>query len=111
MNFETVSKFDKEVKKLSKKYNLIKQDLKDFVLNFDTVHQEAITIKNNLYKVRLSNSNKNKGKSAGYRVYYYLKIDDTVYLLTIYDKSQIESINENLLTQYINEIEKSNMNK
>jgi len=107
VNFETVTRFDKEVKKLSKKYNLIKEDLKDFILNFDDIHQEAITIKSNLYKVRLSNSNKNKGKSAGYRVYYYVKINETVYLLTIYDKSQIESINENTLTQYIEELSKN----
>ncbi|MDC0932700.1 hypothetical protein OAR97_02525 [Arcobacteraceae bacterium] len=106
MNFETVTRFDKEVKKLSKKYNLIKEDLNNFVLDFDTIHQEATTIKNNLYKVRLSNSNKNKGKRAGYRIYYYLKVNDTVYLLTIYDKSQIESINENTLNQYIEELSK-----
>jgi len=106
VNFETVTRFDKEVKKLSKKYNLIKEDLNNFVLDFDTIHQEATTIKNNLYKVRLSNSNKNKGKRAGYRIYYYLKVNDTVYLLTIYDKSQIESINENTLNQYIEELSK-----
>lgn len=107
MNFETVQRFDKEVKKLSKKYNLIKEDLNNFILDFDTIHQEATSIKNNLYKVRLSNSNKNKGKRAGYRIYYYLKINDTVYLLTIYDKSQIESINENTLNQYIEELSKT----
>ncbi len=106
MNFETVSRFDKEVKKLSKKYNLIKEDLNNFVVDFDNIHKEATSIKNNLYKVRLSNSNKNKGKRAGYRIYYYLKINDTVYLLTMYDKSQIESINENTLNQYIEELSK-----
>ena len=106
MNFETVSRFDKEVKKLSKKYNLIKEDLNNFVVDFDNIHKEATSIKKNLYKVRLSNSNKNKGKRAGYRIYYYLKINDTVYLLTIYDKSQIESINENTLNQYIEELSK-----
>jgi mRNA-degrading endonuclease RelE of RelBE toxin-antitoxin system len=107
VNFETVVKFDKEVKKLSKKYNLIKEDLNNFILDFDTIHQEATSIKNNLYKVRLSNSNKNKGKRAGYRIYYYLKINDTVYLLTIYDKSQIENINENTLNQHIEELSKT----
>ena len=106
MNFETVSRFDKEVKKLSKKYNLIKEDLNNFVVDFDTIHKEATSIKNNLYKVRLSNSNKNKGKRAGYRIYYYLQINDTVYLLIIYDKLQIESINENTLNQYIEELSK-----
>ena len=106
MNFETVSRFDKEVKKLSKKYNLIKEDLNNFVVDFDNIHKEATSIKNNLYKVRLSNSNKNKGKRAGYRIYYYLQINDTVYLLIIYDKLQIESINENTLNQYIEELSK-----
>ena len=62
MNFETLSKFDKEVKKLSKKYNLIKKDLNNFILDFETIHEKAISIKDNLYKVRLSNSNKNKVK-------------------------------------------------
>ena len=81
-------------------------NLNNFVLDFDTIHQEATSIKNNLYKVRLANSNKNKGKRTGYRIYYYLKINDTVYLLTIYDKSQIESINENTLNQYIEELSK-----
>lgn len=104
MNFKTISKFDKEVKKLAKKYNLIKNDLEAFTINFNDIHQEAISIKNNLFKIRLLNSNKNKGKSAGYRVYYYLKLNDTVYLLTIYDKSQIESINETALNRYIDEI-------
>jgi mRNA-degrading endonuclease RelE of RelBE toxin-antitoxin system len=107
MNFETVTKFDKDVKKLSKKYNLIKQDLQNFILNFDDVHKEAIFIKNNLFKVRVTNSNKNKGKSSGYRIYYYLKINVAIYLLTIYDKSKIESINENSLNQYITEIMKN----
>jgi len=65
VNFETVSRFDKEVKKLSKKYNLIKEDLNNFVVDFDNIHKEATSIKNNLYKVRLSNSIKNKGKRAG----------------------------------------------
>lgn len=104
MKFETISLFDKQVKKLSKKYNLIKEDLKVFVVDFDKNHQEATTIKNNLFKVRVANSNKNKGKRAGYRIYYYMKINEIVYLLTIYDKSQIESINENILNEYINEI-------
>ena len=104
MKFETVDRFDKEVKKLSKKYNLIKQDLENFILNFNDIHTKATNITNNLYKIRLSNSNKNKGKSSGYRLYYYIKIDEYVYLLSIYDKSQMQNIDEKLLTKYINEI-------
>ncbi|MEA3353650.1 MAG: type II toxin-antitoxin system RelE/ParE family toxin [Campylobacterota bacterium] len=107
MNFKTVFLFDKQLKKLSKKYNLIKQDLTNFIQDFEHIHQTSTPIKQNIYKVRLSNSNKNKGKSAGYRVYYYLKINTTVYLLTIYDKSELETINENMLNEFIEEIEKT----
>lgn len=106
MNFETSSLFDKQSKQLSKKFNFFKNDLEDFINHFSDYHTTATNIKINLFKVRLSNSNKNKGKSAGYRIYYYLKIDDTVYLLTIYDKSQIQSINENMLIDLLKEFDK-----
>jgi mRNA-degrading endonuclease RelE of RelBE toxin-antitoxin system len=104
MKFETVSLFEKQFKKLAKKYSLIKEDISKFMTDFDNLHSQSTTIKNNLFKARLANSNKNKGKSSGYRIYYYLKINDTVYLLTIYDKSEIESINESILDEFINEI-------
>lgn len=104
MKFETVSLFEKQFKKLTKKYSLIKNDISKFITDFDTLHSQSTTIKNNLFKIRLANSNKNKGKSLGYRIYYYLKINDTVYLLTIYDNSEIESINESILDEFIDEI-------
>lgn len=104
MNFKTVPLFDKQFKKLSKKYNLIKSDIEEFIINFDELHQQATPIKSDLYKIRLTNSNKNKGKRAGYRVYYYIKIEESVYLLTIYDKSEIEMIDEKILTECIKDI-------
>ncbi len=104
MNFETLPLFDKQFKKLSKKYNLIKSDIEELITGFDELHQQATPIKSNLYKIRLANSNKNKGKSAGYRVYYYIKIEATVYLLTIYDKSEIEMIDEKILIECIKDI-------
>ncbi len=105
MNFDTSSLFDKQAKQLSKKFNLFKSDLENFVNNFEEYHATATNIKINLFKIRLSNSNKNRGKSAGYRIYYYLKVDEMVYLLTIYDKSQIESINENVLIDLVKEFD------
>lgn len=105
MNFEASLLFDKQFKQLAKKYNLIKDDLKEFIENFEDYHSTATSIKNSLFKVRLSNSNKNKGKSAGYRIYYYIKIRESVYLLTIYDKSQIESVDENVLIDLIKEFD------
>jgi mRNA-degrading endonuclease RelE of RelBE toxin-antitoxin system len=104
MNFKTVDLFDKQLKKLSKKYNLIKTDLIDFMNDFEEHHKHSISIKNNLHKVRIANSNKNKGKSAGYRIYYYVKVEDSVHLLSIYDKSELSMIDERILDQYIDQI-------
>ncbi len=101
MNFKTSELFSKQLKKLSKKYRNIKKDLLKFMNDFDEIHQNSISIKTNIFKVRLKNSDKNKGKSAGYRVYYYLKIDEEIFLLTIYDKSEIEMINEEILNKLI----------
>ena len=105
MKFKTVFLFDKQAKKLSKKYKNLKKDLINFISNFEKFHKNATKIQKNLYKVRLSNSSKNKGKRAGYRIYYYVRIEDSVYLLTIYDKSETEMIDENLLIDFIKELE------
>ena len=104
MNFKTTELFDKQAKKLGKKYRNIKSDLNTFLSNFETLHLQSTSIKKNLFKVRIANTNKNKGKSAGYRVYYYIQLEETTYLLTIYDKSEVEMINEDLLIELIEEI-------
>ncbi len=50
-------------------------------------------IGNNCYNLRLAIASKNKGKSAGARVITYLQVSKTsVYLLTIYDKSEQANI-------------------
>jgi len=104
MNFKTTELFDKQAKKLGKKYRTLKSDLKSFILNFDSLHQSSTTIQKNLYKIRVANSSKNRGKSAGYRIYYYIQLEETTYLLTIYDKSEVEMIDENLLIDLIEEL-------
>lgn len=106
MNFDTIELFDKQAKKLSKKYKNLKKDLALFITNFESIDRQATLIYENLYKVRLINSNKNKGKSSGYRVYYYVKHKENIYLVTIYDKSEITMIDESMLIKIIkNELE------
>ena len=45
-----------------------------------------------LYKVRIANTSANVGKSNGFRLIYYLAIEDEIYLLTIYSKKDDERI-------------------
>ena len=44
------------------------------------------------YKVRIANSSTNVGKSNGYRILYYVAVEDKIYLLTIYSKKDSNRI-------------------
>ena len=45
--------------------------------------------------MRITNSDKNKGKSAGYRLISYLAVaENELHLLYIYDKSKLVNITE-----------------
>ena len=45
-----------------------------------------------LYKVRIANTSANVGKSNGFRLIYYVAIEDEIYLLTIYSKKDDERV-------------------
>lgn len=60
---------------------------------------------NNCFKIRMAISSKNKGKSGGARVITYVKIvDEIVYLLSIYDKSDIDTISDGELLGRIKDL-------
>ena len=44
------------------------------------------------YKVRVANSSANVGKSNGFRLIYYLVVDEKIYLLSIYSKKDDDRI-------------------
>jgi len=47
------------------------------------------------YKIRMAVSTKGRGKSSGARVITYLKIrDEIIFLMAIYDKSEMANISE-----------------
>lgn len=99
--------FNKAVKKLKKKYKHIDDDYMNFINNIETLSDLGTNLGNNIYKVRIANSDKNSGKSSGYRLISYLKlIDNEIYLMFIYDKSEIENIHEKEIDAFILELHK-----
>ncbi len=97
MKLEVVEKslYKKVLKKLAKRYRNIEKDVDDFLNTITTKEDLGIELKSNIFKARIRNSDKHKGKSAGYRLISYLAvIDSKLYLLYIYDKSQIENLSE-----------------
>ena len=107
MNYKvaTLTLFEKKAKRLLKKYPSLKQDLIQLIDNLMQNPLQGTSLGNNFFKIRLAITSKNKGKSGGARIITYLKIiDTTVYLTSIYDKSEKENITEDELKQIFNQI-------
>jgi hypothetical protein len=94
-NIELTENFKKEAKKLIKKYASLHSELADLGDKLAAKPTLGTHLGSNVYKIRLSISSKNKGKSGGARIISFVKIiDETVYLLSIYDKGDKVDISD-----------------
>lgn len=104
MKLQVVEKilYRKSYKKLLKQYKNIGNDVDNFIDSIHIRDDLGIELKSNIFKVRIKNSDKNKGKSAGYRLISYLAIvDNQLHLLYIYDKGKIENLTENEIDKLV----------
>jgi len=94
-NVKTTNHFDKQAIKLSKRYLSIMADIETLQLSLAENAFQGDSLGNGLYKVRMAIKSKGKGKSGGARVITMVKvIDETVVLVAIYDKSDMETISD-----------------
>ncbi len=92
---KTISVFERQAKRLIKKYPSLKTEIRTLVNELKGNPKQGKEIGNNCYKVRLAIASKRKGKSGGARIITHLVLkQNTVYLLSIYDKSDIEDISD-----------------
>ena len=97
--------FERELKKLSKKYPSLKSDFSELVLSLISNPKIGKSLGNNCYKIRMAITSKKKGKSGGARIITYVQIiDERIYLLSIYDKSEITTITDNEIIGRINDL-------
>ena len=95
MNYsvKTIPKFEKNLKKLAKKYPSLKTEYIQLINSLKENPEQGTNLGRNCYKIRLSIASKGKGKSGGVRVITNIVIaGTTVYLLSIYDKSDKDSL-------------------
>ncbi|NJK95605.1 MAG: type II toxin-antitoxin system RelE/ParE family toxin [Bacteroidales bacterium] len=94
-NVYTTNFFDKELKRLSKRYPSIKNDFKALVDSLKEEPKQGQALGKDCYKIRMAISSKGKGKSGGSRVITCVKIvAESIFLLSIYDKGDKESISD-----------------
>jgi mRNA-degrading endonuclease RelE of RelBE toxin-antitoxin system len=104
MSFEiiTAPEFDKELKRLNKKYVSIKTDYVDFLLDLQDNPLQGEPLGKDCYKVRMAIESKNKGKRGGARVICYVKIIDD---LSIYDKSEQSTMKDKDISKRLKSFE------
>ena len=85
--------FQKEIKQLSKKYISLPNDFENLLTTLENNPTTGESLGNNCYKIRMKITSKHAGKSGGARVITCVKIiDSAIYLISIYDKGDRETI-------------------
>ncbi len=106
LQIKVLENFAKEVKKLSKKYKNISEDLKTLQIELSQNPTCGISLGNNCYKLRVANSSVPTGKSGGFRViYYYIDSNGIIYLMSIYSKSDLDNISDEKILEILRDNE------
>jgi mRNA-degrading endonuclease RelE of RelBE toxin-antitoxin system len=99
--------FNRNLRALTKKYRNIQNDIKPVI---EQLEQGALSgdqipgVGYAVFKLRVRNSDTQKGKSGGYRLIYYVKTATGIILLTVYAKTEQVDITtndiQNIITKY-----------
>jgi len=93
------------LKRIAKKYHSIKSDLKLLFESLELNPNQGTHLGKNCYKIRVAITSKGKGKSGGARVITnFVVTESTVYLISIYDKSDKESLTNKELEELLSHI-------
>ena len=99
------STFKKEAKRLIKKFPSLKNELLDLSKSLAESPETGTPLGNNTFKIRVAIQSKGKGKSGVARVVtYVVTADEEVYLLTIYDKSDLANVDDKTLKTIIKKL-------
>jgi len=95
---KTVSSFDREAKKISRKHPSIKSDIAKLISTLEENPRLGKDLGQNIYKIRLAVSGTNKGKSGGARVITcVVVVSETVILAEIYLKNEYDTVDVDLV--------------
>ncbi len=95
-------KFEREFKQLYKKFPSLKDDLFSLLYEIEQNPYLGTPLGRDCYKIRLPISSKGKGKAGGARLIKHVYVQNkTVYLLSLYDKSEISSLSDKEILKLI----------
>ncbi len=100
--------FKRNIRTLAKSYRSIKSDIEPIIKqleNGDLPGDKVPGIHLNIFKVRIRNTDIQKGKSSGYRCIYYFKTHEKIILVTIYSKLDQSDISAKRIKEIVSEID------
>jgi mRNA-degrading endonuclease RelE of RelBE toxin-antitoxin system len=107
MNYSVIpiEKFKKDAKRLVRKYPSLKKELSELTTLLQSNPTAGTSLGNNTFKIRIAIKSKGVGKSGGARVITYVVTENKeIYLLTIYDKVDLDSVDDTTLRKIIKSI-------
>ncbi len=107
MGYEVITTphFKKEFKRLFRKYPSLREDIDKLGEELKDNPRLGTEVFKNCYKIRFLIASKGKGKSGGGRLITFVKIIEShIYLVTLYDKSEISTITDGHLKQLLQDL-------
>ncbi len=101
--------FNRNLRTLAKKYRNIRNDIQPVIEQLEQGELPGDQISGvgyPVFKLRVRNSDTQKGKSGGYRLIYYVKTATGIILLTVYVKSEQVDIAADDIQSIITEYER-----
>lgn len=108
MEIDYTREFKRNLRQLSRRYRRIRSDVEPVIDELkagNTLGDQISGIGYTVFKVRVKNSDNNKGKSGGYRVIYYVKTATHITMVTLYSKSDQGDVEEDVLRRILQDHE------
>ena len=104
-NVKFIKVFVRQAKRLTRKYVSLKKELLELVEQLKENPKLGTPIGRSCYKIRIAVASKGKGRSSGARIITnFLTLYNTVYLISIYDKSEQETLSDKELDELLRHI-------
>ncbi|RKZ92446.1 MAG: type II toxin-antitoxin system RelE/ParE family toxin [Candidatus Parabeggiatoa sp. nov. 1] len=108
MQITYTSEFKRNVRHLAKKYRKIRSDIEPVIEQLQSgelLGDQIPRLEYILYKVRVRNSDVQKGKSGGYRLIYSIQNTVHLILVTVYSKSEQGDVSTTQIHRILDEME------
>ena len=96
--------FKRQLKRLARRYRQIRADLQPLINQLQTGDRPGDQIKGvgyAVYKVRVRNTDLQRGISGGYRVIHYIAERDDILLVTVYSKTAQDDVDADAIIRMI----------